>query len=135
MAELRCNLDDMTPEAVGFAQECLREAGALEVYTTPVSMKKDRPGVVLTVLCREEDREKLVRLLFAHTTTLGVRENLCSRYTLERSQRTVETKYGPVRIKTSSGWGVRREKAEYDDLARIAREQGMTLEQVKELLN
>ena len=134
VAELRCNLDDMTAEAIGFAQERLRDAGALEVYTTAVSMKKDRPGVVLTVLCREEDREKLVRLLFVHTTTLGVRESLCDRYTLERSQRTIETEYGPVRVKTSSGWGVRREKPEYDDLARIALEQGMTLEQVRQKL-
>ena len=71
IVELCCNLDDMTPEALGFAQERLWEAGALDVYTTAVGMKKNRPGVLLTCMCREEDREKLLSLLFAHTTTLG----------------------------------------------------------------
>lgn len=134
IAQLACNLDDMTPEALGFAQERLWEAGALDVTTAPIGMKKNRPGVQLTCLCRLEDREKLVSVLFAHTTTLGVRESLCTRYTLARSQRTVETEHGPVRVKEARGWGVTREKPEYEDMANIAREQGLTLDQVKELL-
>ena len=134
IAQLACNLDDMTPEALGFAQERLWEAGALDVTTAPIGMKKNRPGVQLTCLCRLEDREKLVSVLFAHTTTLGVRESLCARYTLARSQRTVETEHGPVRVKEARGWGVTREKPEYEDVANIAREQGLTLDQVKELL-
>ena len=134
IAQLACNLDDMTPEALGFAQERLWEAGALDVTTAPIGMKKNRPGVQLTCLCRLEDREKLVSVLFAHTTTLGVRESLCTRYTLARSQRTVETEHGPVRVKEARGWGVTREKPEYEDVAKIAREHGLTLDQVKELL-
>lgn len=134
IAQLACNLDDMTPEALGFAQERLWEAGALDVTTAPIGMKKNRPGVQLACLCRLEDREKLVSVLFAHTTTLGVRESLCTRYTLARSQRTVETEHGPVRVKEARGWGVTREKPEYEDVAKIAREQGLTLDQVKELL-
>lgn len=134
IAQLACNLDDMTPEALGFAQERLWEAGALDVTTAPIGMKKNRPGVQLTCLCSLEDREKLVSVLFAHTTTLGVRESLCTRYTLARSQRTVETEHGPVRVKEARGWGVTREKPEYEDVANIAREQGLTLDQVKELL-
>ena len=134
IAQLACNLDDMTPEALGFAQERLWEAGALDVTTAPIGMKKNRPGVQLTCLCRLEDREKLVSVLFAHTTTLGVRESLCTRYTLDRSQRTVETEHGPVRVKEARGWGVTREKPEYEDVANIAREHGLTLDQVKELL-
>ena len=134
IAQLACNLDDMTPEALGFAQERLWEAGALDVTTAPIGMKKNRPGVQLACLCRLEDREKLVSVLFAHTTTLGVRESLCTRYTLARSQRTVETEHGPVRVKEARGWGVTREKPEYEDVANIAREQGLTLDQVKELL-
>ena len=134
VAELCCNLDDMTPEALGFAQERLWEAGALDVSTLAVGMKKNRPGVMLLCMCRVEDREKMLSLLFAHTTTLGVRERLCNRYTLSRFQRTVETEYGPVRVKESTGWGVVREKPEYEDLAKIAREQNMTLDQVKRLL-
>lgn len=134
IAQLACNLDDMTPEALGFAQERLWEAGALDVTTAPIGMKKNRPGAQLTCLCRLEDREKLVSVLFAHTTTLGVRESLCTRYTLARSQRTVETEHGPVRVKEARGWGVTREKPEYEDVAKIAREHGLTLDQVKELL-
>ena len=134
IAQLACNLDDMTPEALGFAQERLWEAGALDVTTAPIGMKKNRPGVQLTCLCRLEDREKLVSVLFAHTTTVGVRESLCTRYTLARSQRTVETEHGPVRVKEARGWGVTREKPEYEDVANIAREQGLTLDPVKELL-
>lgn len=134
IAQLCCNLDDMTPEALGFVQERLWEAGALDVTTTPVGMKKNRPGVLLTCMCRLEDRERLVSLLFRHTTTLGIRESQCSRYTLSRSQRSLETPWGPVRIKTSAGWGVTREKPEYEDLAKIAREQDLPLDKVKELL-
>jgi len=127
---LACNLDDMTPEAVGFAQEQLLKAGVLEVYTTPVGMKKNRPGILLTCLCRPEDKEKALSTLFAHTSTLGVRESLCSRYTLRRSQYTVETELGPVRVKESSGWGVSRCKPEYDDLARLAEQHGLSLQEV-----
>lgn len=134
IAELSCNVDDMTPEAVAFAAETLLEAGALDVFTTPIGMKKSRPGILLTCLCRLEDREKLIGLLFAHTTTLGVRETLCGRYTLRRETGRIDTQYGPVSIKRSQGWGVTREKAEYGDLARIAREQGLSLEKVKDLV-
>ncbi|MCM1045740.1 MAG: nickel pincer cofactor biosynthesis protein LarC [Candidatus Gastranaerophilales bacterium] len=129
VVELRCNLDDMTPEAIGFAMERLLDAGALDVYTTPIGMKKNRPGVLLSCMCRMEQREEMVRLLFQHTATLGIREEVCSRYTLERTIDTVESQYGSVRVKQVSGWGVDRKKAEYEDLARIAREQGISLSQ------
>ena len=129
--ELACNLDDMTPEAVGFATEQLFEAGALDVYTTAIGMKKNRPATLLTCMCREEQREQMLRVLFRHTATLGVREYRCQRYTLERRAFTRQTPWGPVGIKESRGWGVCREKAEYADLARIAREQGLSLEQVR----
>lgn len=135
VAELRCNLDDMTPEAVAFAGERLLEAGALDVFTTPIQMKKGRPGVLLTLLCRQEDRERMARLLFQHTTTLGVRETLCGRYVLERDVETVDTPNGPVRRKTARGWGVERQKWEYDDLARIARAENLPLPEVERTLN
>lgn len=129
--ELRCNVDDMTPEALGFALEELLAAGALDAFTVPIGMKKSRPGTLLTCLCRADQREEMVRLLFLHTTTLGVRETLCHRYTLDRSVETTQTEYGPVRVKVASGWGVQREKPEYEDLARIARQQGLPLSQVE----
>lgn len=134
IAELTCNLDDMTPEAIAFGMERLMEAGALDVFTTPIGMKKGRPGIMLTCLCRLEDREKMAGLLFAHTTTLGVREHLCSRYVLNRSLRVEHTSYGDVQVKRSQGWGVSREKPEHKDLARIALEQGWTLAETREKL-
>ena len=131
VAELRCNLDDTTGEEAAFALERLMEAGALDAFAVPLLMKKGRPGVMLCCLCRPEDRETMVRLLFAHTSTLGVRETLCSRYTLDRESVSADTEFGPVRFKIARGWGVERKKAEYDDLARIARERDMSLAQVR----
>ena len=128
--ELRCNLDDMTGEELGFAQERLMEAGALDVFTTAIGMKKGRPGILLTLLCREEDREKMVQCLFRHTTTLGIREKLCQRHTLTRRMEQVQTPWGPVRRKVSTGEGIRREKYEYEDLARLAKEHGISLREV-----
>ena len=132
--ELRCNLDDMSPEALGFAQERLWEAGALDVYTAALGMKKNRPGTLLVTLCRLADREKLLRVLFRHTTTLGVREVRCERSTLTRRMETAETEYGPVRVKVSEGWGVLRRKAEYEDLAKIAREKGLSIAEIRSLV-
>ena len=134
IAELRCNLDDMTGEDIGFAMEALLAGGALDVFTTPVGMKKSRPGVLLTVLCRPAEQEKMAKLLFRHTTTLGVRVGLCSRFTLRRSEEVTQTPYGPVRRKISRGYGVCREKPEYDDLVKIAREQGKSLSEIREML-
>ena len=132
--ELSCNVDDMTAEAVGFAMERLFEGGALEVYTVPIGMKKSRPGILLRVMCRERDRENIIGLLFTHTTTIGVREAVTRRYVLERRTEIVQTPYGEVRRKVSSGYGVSRSKYEYDDLARIAKEQDISLDEVKRRL-
>ena len=118
VTELFCNLDDMTPEALGFVQEILFAAGALEVYTIPIGMKKSRPGILLTCMCRCNDKEKMVSLL----------------YTLTRTIKEHETPYGVVREKVSEGYGVCRGKLEYEDIAKIARENGMSLEEVKELV-
>ena len=127
VAELACNVDDMTGEALGFAMEQLLAAGALDVFTSPIGMKKSRPATLLRLLCRPEDRERMAALLFRHTTTLGVRESLCRRYVLERSEDTRETPWGSVRVKSASGYGVHRRKYEYEDLADIARRTGRSL--------
>ncbi len=129
--ELSCNVDDMTPEQLGFALEELLSAGALEAFTTSAGMKKSRPGVLLTALCRDADREKIVKLIFKHTTTIGIREKEVRRYSLKRRSETVETKYGSVRVKVSEGWGVVRKKPEYDDLASLARSSGASLEDIR----
>lgn len=135
ITELACNLDDMTPEELAFAMEELFRLGALDVYFTDIGMKKSRPGVMLSCMCREEKRDELLRCIFKHTTTLGVREYSCGRYSLTRSVETVQTRYGSVRVKSAEGFGVKRSKAEYDDLARLARENGLTLAEIRKELN
>lgn len=129
--ELCCNIDDMTGEAIGYAFDKLFAAGALDVYTIPIGMKKSRPGHLLHVICREADKDALVRALFAHTTTIGIRENHFRRYTLDRRIETIETTDGPVRRKCSTGYGVSREKFEHDDLARIADAHGLNLREAE----
>lgn len=130
--ELSANLDDMTPEAVAFAVEQLFEAGALDAFTTPIVMKKGRPATMLTVLCREGDRETLVKAMFKHSTTLGIREQRCSRYVLERREISRETPLGDVSVKCASGYGVRREKPEFEDLARLARAHKLSLQELRD---
>ena len=132
VVELCCNLDDMTPEALGFAQEELLAAGALDVYTTAIGMKKCRPGVMLTCMCRREQADQMKELLFRHTTTLGIREYVCSRTTLQRTIKEWDTEFGTLHRKEVSGWGVQRGKLEYEELAEIAREKGMSLEEVRQ---
>ena len=134
ICELRCNVDDMTGEAVGFAMDRLFEAGALDVYTMPIGMKKNRPGILLHVLCREAEKEAIIRAIFSHTTTIGVRENTFRRYVLNRRVETISTPYGMVRRKISSGYGVEREKYEYADLARIAKDKKISLAEAESLV-
>ncbi len=131
IVELACNLDDMTPEELGFTMEELFRLGALDVYFTNIGMKKSRPGVMLTCMCRSDKRDEMLRCIFKHTTTLGVREYVCNRYSLTRSIDTVQTEYGAVRTKKAEGYGVKRSKAEYDDLAKLARENDTTIAEIR----
>lgn len=128
--ELCCNIDDMTAERLGFAMERLLAAGALDAYTLPAGMKKSRPGTLLCVLCREEKKEELLRLIFRHTSTLGIREHRCRRYTLARRTQSVSTPYGDLRLKRAEGYGVSRQKYEHDDLARVAADKDLSIEEV-----
>ena len=134
IVELSVNLDDMTPERIGFACDRFFELGAVEVYTTSVHMKKFRPGVVLTVMCREDKRDIMVEAIFKYTTTLGIRENISKRYSLKREVVKVDSPFGEIRKKQSSGYGVNREKYEYDDLAAIAHGEGVSIEDVVEAI-
>jgi len=131
VVELICNLDDMTSEAIAFAQQILLDEGALDVYITPIVMKKNRAGFMFTCMCRNETKDKMAGLIFKHTTTIGIRENISRRYTLQREQAEVQTKYGSVRMKTAHGFGVKRSKPEYEDIARIARENGLAIWEVE----
>ena len=117
---ISCNLDDMTGEAVGFATELLLQAGALDVYTIPIQMKKNRPGILLTCICEPKDRERLTSLFFLHTTTRGVRYQMFDRAKLTSEIETCHSAYGDIRIKKSCGYGVEKEKAEFEDLKAIS---------------
>lgn len=127
ICELGCNVDDMTGEAIGFAMDRLFAAGALDVYTVPIGMKKSRPGVLIHVMCHEADKETMIENMFKYTTTIGIRENRLRRYVLDRRIETLETPYGAVRCKVSSGYGAERRKYEHEDLARIAKERGISI--------
>ena len=133
-AELRCNLDDMTPEALAFACERLEEAGALDVSVQPLFMKKGRSGQLLTVLCRKEDADRLAALVLRHTSAIGLRRFDCSRYTLQREIVTEETPLGPIRVKRSRGYGVSKEKYEYEDVAAAARAHGLSYAEAEALV-
>ena len=132
---LACNVDDMTAEAVGFAMERLFDCGALDVYTVPIGMKKSRPGTMLCVLCRPEAKDAMLDCLFRYTTTIGVRELALQRHVLDRRVTTLDTPYGPVRRKEVRGRGAERYKYEYEDLARIAREKGVSLAEAASLID
>jgi len=131
--ELSCNVDDMTGEEVGFAMERLFEAGARDVYTIPIGMKKNRPGILIRVLCTVGTKEKIVEIIFKYTTTIGIRECAMKRYVLDRSFDKVSTPCGDIHRKTSEGFGVLRRKLEFEDLAGIARNQGISLWEAKAL--
>ena len=131
MTELSVNVDDMTAEEIAFACEKLFEAGAVEVYTVAANMKKNRPGTLIKIICVPEKKNEVIRAAFRHTATLGIREIETKRYILSRKSESRETKWGPVRVKSSEGYGVKREKIEYEDLARIARAEGISLENAR----
>lgn len=135
VTELQCNLDDMTGEALAYAVEQLLAAGARDAFTTPIYMKKGRPGFLLSCICDEADASRFAGLMLRHTTTLGVRQKVCQRYCLEREGFSLDTEHGPVRCKRSQGFGVQRTKPEFEDLARIARETGLSLEQVRAVVD
>ena len=130
IVELVCNLDDMTPEALAFACQRLLDAGALDVYTTPGTMKKGRPGQVLTVLCAAAREGEMAQHVLAETTTNGLRARRCGKYFLTPGSQTVQTPWGQVRVKTAEGFGVTHKKPEFEDVAALARAQGVSYETV-----
>lgn len=128
---LEANLDDLNPQVFGYVMDQLLEQGALDVFGVPVQMKKNRPGTLLTVLCKPEDAEKLIQLLFTETTTLGVRRREESRQVLSRRWENVRTEWGEVRIKIASMNGtVTNYAPEYEDCRRIAAERHVPLKTV-----
>ena len=128
---LETNIDDMNPEFYQHVFERLLESGAMDVYTTPVIMKKSRPGVQLTVLAREDKRDELTEIIFNETTTAGIRINKMERMALEREIRRIGTRFGEVSVKLLySGGRVVTASPEYEDCRRIAKAEGVPLKEV-----
>ena len=134
ITEISCNIDDMSAEEIGFAFERIMAADALDVFTTPIGMKKNRQGTMLTCLCNVEDTEKICDIIFKYTSTLGLRLSEKKRETLKRQIETINTKYGSVRIKRSCGFGVERTKLEYDDIAAIAEKLEISINDARKLI-
>ena len=125
---LSCNIDDMNPQWYEPLMRLLNEAGALDVWLTPVQMKKNRPGTTIKILSQPNDVEALRTLLLRHTSTLGVRETPVTRHSLPREIDTVQTQYGPVRVKVATmPDGSRKASPEHDDCAARAAENGVAI--------
>ena len=128
---LEANLDDLSPQVVGYTLEKLLEEGALDAFSVPVQMKKNRPGTLLTVLSQPQDAPRLTQLIFQETSTLGVRRREERRQTLARRFERVETQWGEVRMKISSMNGtISNYTPEYEDCRRIAVQHHVPLKKV-----
>jgi uncharacterized protein (DUF111 family) len=127
---LETNLDDITPEVIGFTLERLFAAGALDAFTTHIQMKKNRPGVLLSVICDAAKAEELEAILFRETGTFGVRRTTAARAKLRREAVTVQTPWGPVKAKRGWREGLEVLTPEYEDCARVAREHNVPLRDV-----
>ncbi|MEG1943224.1 MAG: LarC family nickel insertion protein, partial [Angelakisella sp.] len=134
VAELSCNLDDMTGEAIAFAGAALLAAGALDVFTLPIVMKKSRPAQMLVCLVKPSDADRIAGEMLRHTTTFGVRRKMCDRYIMSREMQHIDTPYGSIRVKTGRGFGVEKTKPEYDDLAEAARRNNVSIGEVLQSL-
>jgi uncharacterized protein (TIGR00299 family) protein len=131
IAVLEANLDDLNPQVFGYVMDRLFEEGALDAFVMPVQMKKNRPGTLLTVLCKPEDAVRMSKLIFTETSTLGVRRRDEVRHTLARRWEKVQTAWGEVRIKIASMNGtVTNYAPEYEDCRRIAAEHHVPLKTV-----
>ena len=128
---LETNVDDLNPEIYDYVMARLFDAGALDVFLSPIQMKKNRPATLLRVLCQPSDADALMAILFAETSTLGVRQQVVNRHCLARTTHTVRTPYGSVRVKVAY-WGDGRVKAapEYEDCRRLAEASGAPLREV-----
>ena len=128
---LEANIDDLNPQVFGYVMDRLLEEGALDAFGIPVQMKKNRPGMLLSVLCRPQDASRLTNLILSETTTLGVRRREERREVLARKLVTVSTRWGDVRLKVASMNGTITNYApEYDDCRRIAVEHHVPLKNV-----
>ena len=132
---LEANIDDMSPQHYELAMERLFAAGALDVWLTPITMKKGRPAIALSAMAAQRDEHAVARAMLTETTTIGVRVRTERRHVLPRAHATVETPFGTVRVKRAGTNGDTRTRAEYDDLLRIARERNLPLPEVARIVD
>ncbi|MBR6135351.1 MAG: nickel pincer cofactor biosynthesis protein LarC [Clostridia bacterium] len=132
--ELDFNIDDMTGEEIGALTDALFTAGAREVFITPVYMKKNRPGNLITVLVSDDRKDELVRAIFTNSTTIGIRETEKKRYVLKRDIIEKDTALGTVRFKSSKGFGVEKTKPEFDDLLEISKKTGRPVTEIRKMI-
>ena len=130
ICKLETDIDDCSGELLGYTLERLLAAGALDAHYQPVFMKKSRPAWELTVICREDDREKLEQVIFAETTTIGIRRACLERTVLPRRRDVVHTAYGDVAVKSCLLDSGERCYVEYDSAAKLAQEQGVSLQDI-----
>ena len=130
VVQMECNLDNMTGEQMGYAMERLLEEGALDVWFTPIQMKKNRPAVLLGLLCKPQDEERLAKLVFKHTGTIGLRRCLMERRVMDRELRQVSTPYGMVTVKHSQYEGIEKEAVEYDSAREAAMRFDVPIKQI-----
>ncbi|MEA4988322.1 MAG: nickel pincer cofactor biosynthesis protein LarC [Anaerovorax sp.] len=131
---IETSLDDETGEVLSYTMDCLFDAGALDVYYTPIYMKKNRPGVLLTVLCNEEDLQTMADILFHETSTIGLRYRKTDRLTLPRNTEKIETPLGAVRIKQTASKGFQKYKPEFDDCVTLAKKHHLSLKEIQRQL-
>ena len=127
---IESNIDDESGEIIGYTTELLMNSGALDVYCVPIQMKKGRPGVILSVICKKEDVDLLSGIILMETASLGVRITFAERIAFQRQIHNVETPYGNVGIKVSRLGSFSKAKPEYEDCARIARSEGISISEV-----
>lgn len=134
IVELKCNIDDMSGEALGYAVRALTDGGALDVFTQSIQMKKNRPAALLTCLTTKEDAQRMVQLMLMHTTTLGVRQCICERYALKRQCVEIDTPVGKLRMKLSNGYDTKKIKVEYDDIAAFAAQKNISFSDAERII-
>jgi uncharacterized protein (TIGR00299 family) protein len=132
---LETNIDDVTGEILGYTMEKLRKAGALDLWYTPIQMKKNRPAYMMTVLCKESDAEGLSDIIFRETSTIGIRIRETDRIALKREIITITTELGEIRAKLVTVQGLERIQPEYEDCIRLAEEKNLSLNKVYEVVN
>lgn len=133
ICKLEANIDDCTGEALGYAMKLLMEAGARDVYYVPVFMKKNRPAWILSVLCKEEDRENLEQIIFRETTTIGIRRTAMKRTVLERELRKIDTSFGKVLVKICRDGKAVYFYPEYESLAELCKKTGISYQEAYEI--